>query len=163
MPEANRLAVTIRLATPADRDVIADFNVRLAAESEAKSLDTQTVRRGVDAALADPRRCRYYLASAGERIVGQTMITYEWSDWRNRWFWWIQSVYVHPDHRQRGVYRAIHQHIEREARRHQDVCGLRLYVDTRNTKAMKTYEALGMTPGGYILYETDWSNAVTPA
>jgi GNAT superfamily N-acetyltransferase len=160
MPNDHSPAPSIRAATLSDCEVIADFNRRLAAEAEDKRLEHEVVVRGVRTALSDPARCRYYLATLDGEIVGQTMITFEWSDWRNGWFWWIQSVYVHADFRKRGVYRTLHEHIAREARRTPDVCGLRLYVDTRNDAAMKTYEALGMIPGGYVLYETDWSDAV---
>ena len=154
--------LTLRVADPRDRDVIAEFNVRLAAQSEGKQLEPQVVRSGVEHALADPARGTYYLAECDGQVVGQTLITREWSDWRDGWFWWIQSVYVHPDHRGRGVYRALHEHVEREARSRGDVCGLRLYVDEHNRRAIETYARLGMSPSGYLIYETDWSDAISP-
>ena len=160
MPDKNHATIVVRPAAPRDRDIIVEFNVRLADEAEGKKLDPHTVRRGVESGLTNPDRCLYFVAERNVHIVGQPMITYEWSDWRDGWFWWIQSVYVHSDHRREGVYRTLHEHIEREARRRGDVCGLRLYVDLQNRRAIETYECLGMTPGGYAIYETDWSNAV---
>jgi len=107
--------------------------------------------------LAKPEYCRYFLAESDGQIIGQTMITYEWSDWRNGVFWWIQSVYVRDGHRGQGVFRALHQHIANLARTTPDVCGLRLYVEMHNRPALSTYEKLGMVPSGHILYEDDWA------
>ncbi|HUG92661.1 MAG TPA: GNAT family N-acetyltransferase, partial [Planctomycetaceae bacterium] len=122
----------VRLATAADRDTIAEFNCRLAEESEETSLDPETVREGVAALLADPAKGRYFVACAGGRIVGQLMHTWEWSDWRNGQIWWLQSVYVHPDYRRRGVFRRLFEHVLREAESDPGVVGLRLYVENGN-------------------------------
>jgi ribosomal protein S18 acetylase RimI-like enzyme len=89
----------------------------------------------------------------GDTVLGQTQITFEWSDWRNGWLWWIQGVYVHAEARQRGVFRALYEHIEREAREAGNVIGLRLYVDQHNLGAQETYRKLGMTPSNYLLFE----------
>jgi len=156
MPE-----LRIRPATPADADTIAAFNVALAAESEGRALDPTVVARGVRRLLAEPAYGVYYVAERAGRVVGQMLITYEFSDWRNGVFWWLQSVFVAPDARQLGVYRALHEHVAAEARRRGDVCGLRLYVDRANSRAQATYRRLGLTPTDYLLYEVDWSG--TPA
>lgn len=150
----------IRDAAPADAPTIAEFNRLLALESEQKTLDAVTLERGVRLALARPELCRYFLAESGERIVGQTMLTYEWSDWRAGVFWWIQSVYVVADSRGRGVFRALFKHIEALARSAPEVCGLRLYVEEHNAPAISTYRRLGLAPSGHLLYEWDWSGAV---
>jgi len=157
MNETDSVRVCVRPARPDDRDVVTDFNIRLAHESENLDLDPATVRTGVERVLSDPTRGRYFVAEAGGAVVGQTLITYEWSDWRDAWFWWIQSVYVQPDHRRHGVFRALHHFIAEQARQAKDVCGLRLYVEEHNKRAMQTYERLGMQAAGYVLYETDWS------
>ncbi len=172
----------IRTATPADHEAIVRFNLALARESEDRELDEGTLRRGVAAFLEDPARGRYYLAfedpeegrgggpepDAGPGTdgigsladepspIGQVMVTYEYSDWRAGPIWWIQSVYVHSDHRRAGVYRALHAHLAREARRAGAV-GLRLYVDRANRRAKDTYEAMGMKPSRYDMYEDLWS------
>lgn len=99
----------------------------------------------------------YYLAEQDGRVVGQLLITFEFSDWRDGLFWWIQSVYVHPSARRGGVYRALHRHVEQEARKSGTACGLRLYVDKRNTRAQQVYRSLGLVPTEYDLYEADWS------
>ncbi len=139
------MPLTVRPATPADVPVIAEYNRRLARETEAKELDLATLTAGILAALADPgRKGPYYLACDGDDVVGQTQVTYEWSDWRNGWFWWIQGVYVRADARGRGVFRTLYEHVRREARAAGDVIGLRLYVERDNRAAQATYTRLGM-------------------
>ncbi len=147
---------TIRDALPGDFDAIVAFNLALAAETEGKALDPAVVRRGVAAALADPDRLRYWVAEENGRISGQAAITREWTDWRNGWIWWFQSVYVRPDSRRRGVFRALHAHIRAQALNGRDVLGLRLYVEQENARAHATYRGLGMTPGGYLVFEELW-------
>ena len=162
----NGAGMRIRPATPADAAILADFNARLAREAEHKELNPEILRAGVENALARPEAAQYYVAEldtpAGPRVIGQLMLTYEWSDWRNGNFWWIQSVYVHPDHRRQGVFKALYKHVQRIAQSTPHTCGLRLYVDCDNHHAIATYFKLGMRPAGYTLYEHDWSNAVTP-
>ncbi|HUY33656.1 MAG TPA: GNAT family N-acetyltransferase [Pirellulales bacterium] len=147
----------IRAATLADAETIAEFNRLLALESENKQLNPSVLERGVRRALARPELCRYFVAEAERRVVGQTMLTYEWSDWRAGVFWWIQSVYVVPDRRGRGVFRALFRHIETLAKNTSEVCGLRLYVEEHNAPAIAAYGRMGMSPSGHLLYELDWS------
>ena len=149
----------IRQASAGDLDTIVAFNIALAAESENKTLDEPTVRAGVRTALERSHLNPYYLAEIDGVVVGQAQVTYEWSDWRNAWFWWFQSVYVHLDHRRSGVFRALYEHIKSEARRRGDVCGLRLYVERSNEPAINTYMALGMIAPNYVLMEDDWANS----
>jgi ribosomal protein S18 acetylase RimI-like enzyme len=145
--------LTIRRATADDADTIAHFNRQMAEETEGKSLDRETVQNGVQALFDDPSRGFYLVAVRDETIVGSLMITTEWSDWRNGTFWWIQSVYVQPEARRSGVYRALDRAVRRQARDADDVCGLRLYVERDNEAARETYEALGMTKTSYRMYE----------
>jgi len=147
------MEIEIRAATAADWPTIAEFNDRLALESEDKQLDRPTLEAGVRALLSDPRRGRYFLACAGEEIVGQLMHTYEWSDWRNGEIWWLQSVYVHTEYRRRGVFRRLYQHLTDLAAAEPDVVGLRLYVETQNVRAQRTYRDLGMSEAGYFVLE----------
>ena len=143
----------IRAATVDDLETIADFNARLAKETEDRSLDHETVRQGVRALLRDPTRGVYYVACADDRVIGQIMHTREWSDWRNGDIWWIQSVYVHPDHRRRGVFRSLYAHLQALAESDQRVVGLRLYVELDNQVAQATYEGLGMMAARYRVME----------
>lgn len=149
--------IHIRDATPADAAIIAEFNRRLAWESESKRLDAEVLARGVRLALEKLEMCRYFLAEVAGQVVGQTMLTYEWSDWRAGVFWWIQSVYVVAEQRGQGVFRALFEHVRALARSTPEVCGLRLYVEHQNAAAQATYRRLGMTPSGHFLYELDWS------
>jgi GNAT superfamily N-acetyltransferase len=148
--------ITIRPAQADDAQTIVAFNRAMAVETEHKELPAAVVLSGVTQALLDPSRALYFLAEVDGVVAGQTMITVEWSDWRNGFFWWIQSVYIHPQFRRSGVFRALHEHIRREARAHPDVCGLRLYVHNENTKAMETYRHLGMARTEYALFEEEW-------
>jgi GNAT superfamily N-acetyltransferase len=148
--------VTIRDARPEDLEVVAAFNAGLAEETEGKTLEPAVLRLGVARALADPGRLRYWVAEADGAVVGQAAATREWSDWRNGWIWWFQSVYIRPDHRGRGVFRALHAAIRAAALAEPDVIGLRLYVEHGNVKAQATYRALGLRPGGYHVFEEIW-------
>ncbi len=143
---------TIRRGTDADAPTIAEFNRRLAEETESLRLDPAVLGPGVRAALADPARSLYFVADAGGEVVGQTMVTWEWSDWRNGFLWWIQSVYVRADWRRRGVFRALHARVVEEARRAGAV-GVRLYVLRTNARALEAYGRLGMHDSGYVVLE----------
>jgi len=153
------MSISIRPATSADADFLAAGNVAMALETEHKRLDPATIAAGVRAALADPAKGRYFIAErAGER-VGQLMITYEWSDWRNGTFWWIQSVYVVPDARRGGVFRALFRHLEQLAAADATVCGIRLYVERENDRAQSTYRHCGLEDAGYAVMEVDYTKA----
>ncbi len=149
-------ALTIRAAEPSDLETVVEFNRRLALETEHKELPLATVRAGVAAALADPAKARYFLAMMDGAVVGQLMLTREWSDWRNGDIWWIQSVFVASDARRRGVFTALYRHVERLAQSQAGVIGLRLYVEDHNVTAQHVYAALGMKPAGYRVLETLW-------
>ena len=151
MPEE----LNIRQARVEDGDIITRFNAAMALESEGISLDRATLRAGVEAALIDDAKAFYLLAEADGDPVGQLMVTTEWSDWRNGWIWWIQSVYVKPEARRRGVYRSLYQRLTDMANARQDIRGMRLYVMRDNWTAKRTYEALGMSHSHYDLYETE--------
>jgi ribosomal protein S18 acetylase RimI-like enzyme len=147
------MPVVIRRAGPADVPTIVEFNRRLAAETENKVLDPAVLTRGVEATLTDPHKGPYYVADEGGEVLGQLQITFEWSDWRNGWMWWIQGVYVRADARRRGILRALYQHVYEAARADPQVIALRLYVEAENHKAQETYARLGMTRTSYLMYE----------
>ena len=146
----------IRDARPSDAATIARFNVKMAMETEGRSLEPELINPGVAAVLGDPNRGRYWVAEMDGEVVGQLMVTYEWSDWRNGVFWWIQSVFIRQDCRRKGIFSALHRHVETLARSAGEVCGVRLYVERKNRRAQKTYEALGMTSPGYQVMEIDF-------
>jgi GNAT superfamily N-acetyltransferase len=146
------MTIHLRRATPADRDIVAEFNRRLAWESEGTQLDPAVIQRGVAAVLADPHKGFYTLAERDGEVLGQVLVTYEWSDWRGGWYWWIQSVYVREDARRGGVFRAIFEHLHAQAVADPEVIGLRLYVDRDNTSGQRTYESLGLQAEPYWLY-----------
>jgi GNAT superfamily N-acetyltransferase len=147
---------TIRDARPADAATIVAFNVKMAMETEGRSLEPELINPGVAAVLGDPGKGRYWVAEMDGEVVGQLMVTYEWSDWRNGVFWWIQSVFIRDDRRRKGIFSALHRHVESLARSAGDVCGIRLYVERENRRARKTYEALGMASPGYQVMEIDF-------
>ena len=144
----------IRDATLADLEFIARANTALAAESENQTLDPALLRPGIRAVLDDPALARYYLAEIDGQIVGQLMTTFEWSDWRNGVFLWIQSVYVLPAHRGAGVFRALFRHLADLANDDPRICGIRLYVDHENERAQAVYARLGMHRSNYSVMET---------
>ena len=147
---------TIRAATPADLETLASWAEAMAWETEQKRLDAATIRAGIAAGLADPHKARYLVAEHDGRAVGTLMLTTEWSDWRNGWWWWIQSVYVAPEARRLGVFRALYAHVDAEARATAGVCGLRLYVENANARAQATYAALGMVDAHYRVFEAEF-------
>lgn len=144
--------VTIRDATSADLDAIVAGNLSMALETEQLRLDPDTLRHGVAAVLDRGAPGRYWVAEHDGRLVGQLLITYEWSDWRNRPVWWIQSVHVASDARRLGVFRALYAHARAEALAAR-AGGLRLYVDETNTRAQAVYTSLGMDGGHYRVFE----------
>lgn len=144
--------IAIRQAVPTDLEVLVAGNLAMALETESLRLDAATVRPGVEALLGGRAPGAYWVAERGTETVGQLMITYEWSDWRNAPVWWVQSVYVQPGSRGQGVYRSLYRHV-RAAAQHAGAAGMRLYVDTTNTRAQSVYTALGMNGGHYRVFE----------
>lgn len=144
--------VSIRAATRDDIAFLVDANVAMAHETEGKRLDHERLARGVTAVFNDTRRGFYRIAEHDGRAVGCLLVTFEWSDWRDGDWWWIQSVYVLPDARRLGVFRAMYAQVEAAARGTPGVVGLRLYVEWENERAQRTYAALGMTQEHYHLY-----------
>jgi ribosomal protein S18 acetylase RimI-like enzyme len=147
----------IRRATIADAKTIAEFNQLMAEETEHRDLETETLSSGVSAILTDATKGIYFVAEENGTVVAQLMITYEWSDWRNGNFWWIQSVYVRKEFRELGIFRALYQHVEGLATKRKDVCGLRLYVEGENERAQGVYEKMGMKRTSYQLFEKDFT------
>ncbi|MEM8815828.1 MAG: GNAT family N-acetyltransferase [Pseudomonadota bacterium] len=147
------MSITLRAATREDAATIAGFNSAMALETEAKTLDRETITQGVLALLEDEHKGRYWVAESGDALAGQLMLTYEWSDWRNGVIWWIQSVYVHPDFRRQGVFRQLFEHVKRLAEADPAACGIRLYVEKDNRRAQATYAALGMNSDKYLVME----------
>jgi len=145
---------TVRPATLTDLETIIGFNAQLALETEGKQLDRATLQAGVAALLEDSEKGRYFIADteSGE-AAGQLMITYEWSDWRNGLFWWLQSVYVRPEFRKQGVFSGLFDHVAGMARSQPGVCGIRLYVENENAPAQATYGARGFERANYEVME----------
>ena len=155
-----RESIQIRPATRDDADTIVEFNRAMALETENRQLDLPTLRQGILAFLESSEYGFYIIAELpedkGRKPVGQLMMTYEWSDWRNGVFWWIQSVYVAPERRGRGVFRAMYDHILAKAKTDPKVCGIRLYVERENRSAQTVYQRVGLVPSVYTVYEQDF-------
>jgi GNAT superfamily N-acetyltransferase len=144
--------ITIRKATLSDAITIINFQQKMAWETEQMTLLPELISNGVNGVFEDPYHGQYYVAEIDGLIVASLLITYEWSDWRNSNVWWFQSVYVLPEHRRTGVFRKMYSFIKDEADKNM-VAGLRLYVESNNIRAKKTYEALGMSSEHYTMYE----------
>lgn len=145
--------MNIRLAEARDAAALVEFNQAMAFETEGKRLDAETLRSGVSAVFSDAAKGFYIVAEDVEQIVGGLMVTYEWSDWRNKWFWWIQSVYILPEHRGKHIYSAMYDLVKKLADEKGGVCGFRLYVEKDNTHAQRVYENVGMNESIYLMYE----------
>ncbi|ERJ12167.1 GNAT family N-acetyltransferase [Haloplasma contractile] len=143
----------IRKATVQDAETIALYNANLAKETENIDLDLDTVIEGVKAILTDPSKGRYFVYEQDGQVVGQIAVTFEWSDWRNGQFWWIQSVYVHKLYRRQGIFQSLYKHIKDLVSANPSICGLRLYVEKENEPAQSTYKKLEMEETHYFLYE----------
>ena len=150
------LDIVVRKATQADLNTLVTFNAAMAMETEGKTLDLEMLKKGVSAVLSQDALGFYLMAEVDGRPVGQLLITTEWSDWRNGYFWWIQSVYVDAEYRRQGVYRALNSRVHSEARRRGDVCGIRLYVERNNHVAQQVYSSLDMHRSHYDLFEIDF-------
>lgn len=143
----------IRIAKFEDAASLVEFNQAMAVETEGKHLDALILRSGVEAVLRDRKKGFYAIAENEEKIVGSLMVTFEWSDWRNNWFWWIQSVYILPEFRGQKIYSRLYHFVKQNAEASSDVCGFRLYVERDNTNAQKVYEKCGMDASHYLMYE----------
>ena len=145
--------IKIRLGEERDADTLIRFNRAMAHETEMMELPLHTVTAGVQSLIKHTEYGFYTVAEIDGRLVGSLMVTTEWSDWRNKFFWWIQSVYVDPEYRRKGIYKRLYDHIKEMAVNQGNVCGFRLYVERENTVAQKTYASLGMKETYYRMYE----------
>jgi len=145
--------VQIRLASEEDQQTIADFQMKMARETEALQLEPALVTIGVLSVLRDPEKGKYFVAEEDGSIIASLLITFEWSDWRNKWVLWIQSVYVIQEYRKQGVFKTMYEHIQAWAQKDDTVAGLRLYVDKTNQRAIKVYQNLGMNGEHYQVFE----------
>jgi GNAT superfamily N-acetyltransferase len=150
--------VRIRLAVDEDAEAIAGFNVAMALETEGKELSPEVVGGGVRGLFENPKYGFYVVAERAGEVVGALMITYEWSDWRCGVFWWIQSVYIRPDSRRKGVFTMLYEFLRAKARQDGRVCGLRLYLERSNETAEATYRNLGMTRSSYHIFEEEFDS-----
>jgi GNAT superfamily N-acetyltransferase len=149
------MTLHIRPARAEDADLLARWAQAMALETENKILPDAEVRPGIARGIADPTLARYFVAERDGVPAGTLMFTFEWSDWRNGLWWWIQSVYVPPEFRRQGIYRALYAYVRALAQADAGVCGIRLYVEKDNRSARSTYEALGMQDAHYRIYEQD--------
>lgn len=148
--------IKIRIAEKQDASALVEFNQAMALETEGKRLETEVLTKGVEAVFNDEKKGVYIVAEnlKGE-IIGGLMITFEWSDWRNKWFWWIQSVYILPAGRGKKIYSKLYDFAKTKAREQGNVCGFRLYVEQENSHAQKVYEKVGMDASHYLMYEEE--------
>ena len=148
----------IRLAEPRDLESLVTFNLALARETEGRQLDRALLQAGVESLLADASKGFYVVMEhrPSGQTIGQMLITFEWSDWRNAVFWWLQSVYVQKEWRRRGVFKQLYDYVLREGKRQGNVAGIRLYVEQDNTVAQGVYKQAGLSTAPYKMFETDF-------
>lgn len=146
----------IREARSEDADVLVDFNIKMARETEQKTLDPKVIQKGIMKLFKEPDLGFYTVVEVDGEIAGALMITAEWSDWRNGLFWWIQSVYILPEFRRQGIFASLYKHIRNRARQDPAICGLRLYVEKENKRAQRTYLKVGMQETDYRVYEEEF-------
>jgi GNAT superfamily N-acetyltransferase len=145
--------MVIRIASAGDAPALIEFNQAMALETEGRQLDADVLSAGVAAVFEDEQKGFYVVAEDAGRIIGGLMVTYEWSDWRSAWFWWIQSVYIRPEGRGKRIYSRLYDFVKERAAAAGNVCGFRLYVETENTHAQMVYESVGMEASHYLMYE----------
>ena len=162
-----QVSIQIRPASMTDAETIRTFNAALARETEARILDSQLLKAGVETLLQDFSKGWYAVAvncrdTGQATVVGQILITYEWSDWRNGNFWWIQSLYVDPNYRQHGVFRQLFEYVYEQAKANPEkVCGFRLYVERDNEQAHQIYAHMGFQHTAYLMHEIDFTEKPT--
>ncbi len=145
--------IQTRRARIEDADLIIGFQCAMALETENKTLSVETVSSGVKGVMTRPELGFYVIAESDNKVAGSLLVTPEWSDWRNGYFWWVQSVYVAPKYRRLGIYRMLYNHVKQQAETEPNVVGFRLYVERDNITAQRAYENLGMHPAHYMMYE----------
>ncbi|MBA39321.1 MAG: GNAT family N-acetyltransferase [Dehalococcoidia bacterium] len=148
--------ISIREGSISDTPTISRFQQQMALETESKILKESTIRKGVESVLKCPNKGFYIIAETDSQIIGSLLVTFEWSDWRNGWFFWIQSVFVDAKYRRQGVYRVMHSEVIRRTKASGNCCGIRLYVEKDNRNAQKVYKTLGMHETDYYLYEEEF-------
>ena len=148
----------VRLAESRDLESLVTFNLALARETEGRQLDRALLQAGVESLLVDSAKGFYVVMEhlPSGRTIGQLLITFEWSDWRNAVFWWLQSVYVQKEWRRHGVFKQLYDHVLREGKRQGNVAGIRLYVEQDNAVAQGVYAHVGLSASPYKVLETDF-------
>ena len=147
----------VRPAVTNDSATIVDFQLEMAKETEGLALNNKVLSEGVMAVFNDPQKGRYFVAEKNGKVVASMMITREWSDWRNQWVYWLQSVFIVPELRGQGLFRKMYETIQQLVKEDKDVTGIRLYVDASNKKALEVYKAVGMDGEHYRTFE--WMKA----
>lgn len=147
------MEIIVREGLQEDRQVIAGFQEAMASETENIDLDRETLEKGIQAIFNNPALGKYYVAESEGRIIASMMTTFEWSDWRNSVVWWLQSVYVLPEYRRKGIFKKMYAHVKAEVEKRPEVSGIRLYMVTTNSRAASVYEAVGMDGERYRMFE----------
>lgn len=147
-------SINIRKATKQDAQYIVDCQIKMAHETENLILERVTVEKGVGHILMDSPLGYYLLAEDDKKnLLGVMMVLFEWSDWRNGKVFWIHSLYVKPDFRKQGIFKAFYAHLKNIVESSAEFKGIRLYVEKSNLNAQKAYQASGMTNEHYELFE----------
>ena len=147
------MKISVRTAQMKDMETLVRFQKEMARETEGIELKHEILVPGVEAVLSDSAKGQYYVAEHEGQVVGSLLTTFEWSDWRNGIVLWIQSVYVIPAFRRKGIYSNLYTHVKEKVIKDEQLKGIRLYADKTNVSAHQAYQKLGMTPDHYITFE----------
>lgn len=145
--------IQIRIANAEEISTIVDFQLKMALETENLLLSEKILQEGVSEVFKNHEKGKYYVALCENKIVASLLTTFEWSDWRNSTIIWLQSVYVIPEFRKKGIFKQMYEHIKKIVESSSNYCGIKLYVDKTNIKAQKVYDSVGMNGEHYITYE----------
>ncbi|HLF17111.1 MAG TPA: GNAT family N-acetyltransferase [Candidatus Thermoplasmatota archaeon] len=145
--------MAVRPARPSDLEPLVAATLGMAKDSEGLVLDPEEARRGVAAVLKDSGKGAFFVLEEGGRVVASLFVTFEWSDWHDAWYWWLQSVHVVPGRRGEGLFRRLYEGVREAARRQGDVRSVRLYVEGHNEAGLRAYRGLGMKETEYRVFD----------
>jgi len=144
----------IREAEKSDLDVLMNFSLHIAEETEAKILNQEKVRSGIKSVLDDPSKGIIFVACDKKIVIGCFMINgREWSEWRNGYILWLTGTYTAVEYRRMGVRKALFDFAVRWGKSQPQVIGLRGYRHKLNNAIHSAALTGGMQETEYRINE----------